>query len=143
MIPGRVFVVALVYVVLGLAAIVLGLGPVLQPAGDTERVLAVVAIAAGSLLAAIGVSLLMRRERGKRLGMLGGAVLIMLGVLVMILAGVGLDGCPQTDESGCTKLVLTVTGGGLAISCLGIMSIVALRRLRPPAWADRPGSRRH
>lgn len=142
MIPGRVLVIAFLYAMIGLGAIVLGLGPILRPSGEVERLVAYVAIAAGTVLGAIGGLLFFRGRRPRRLGILGGAVVVILGQLIVILAGLSGEDCATDGTSGCTQVVLAVGVGGLVVSSLGIISTVTLYRLRPSAWADRARLRR-
>lgn len=142
MVPGRLVVIALLYGASGLIAILLGLGPLVRPAGAMEQLFAAVSIVAGLALEGVSLGLLWRPGRRRSLGLAGGAVLLMLGLLIMILGGISLEECPDDNGSACTGTLVTVVAGGLAVALFGIISMVALNRLRPSTGGDRGKPRR-
>ncbi|MGH2427420.1 MAG: hypothetical protein ACRDGV_00840 [Candidatus Limnocylindria bacterium] len=132
MASGRIVVIAVFYGLLGGTALLIGLGPLLQPAGPWIRLAGFVAIATGVTLIAAAAGLLWRGRLGRALGIAGGIAALVLGVMVVGLSLASLESCPGLDDAAqpCFVLVGGIGFIGLLITFAGLGAIAVIRRTR-------------
>jgi hypothetical protein len=137
MASGRVVVIAAFEAVLGAASVVVGLGPLLQPAAADELVWiggAAIGLGAVLLTGAAGLALRLRYARG--FGIAGALAAIAIGALVAGLAVASLDACAPShpQPTACQALVGSIGFLGGVTGALGIIALGVLRRAHAAAF---------
>jgi hypothetical protein len=132
---GRLVVVAGTLMVLGVAAAVLGAGPILEPADPVENAIGIAAVALGLLMLVAGASLALGRGPVRRLGIAGGAAAGVLGGMVTIAATQSLASCGTDGDRtiACSLVVCGTAVGGLAVTVAGVASAIVVSRARADA----------
>jgi len=134
MASGGVVVVATFYAMLGLTALVLGLGPILIEADPVPRVIGAGSVLAGVFLGMAAAALLLRWRSSRWMGVAAGGVSIALGAMLagaMILT-IG-DGCRPAGSSGpdrCGLMDAAIAVAAAAVSVAGVASIRIIGRTR-------------
>lgn len=135
MASGRVVVVTGLLGVVGAAAVVIGLGPILQPSEPMERVLAVGAIALGTVMIIAALALAIRRGPSRQLGIAGGWAMLAMGLTVAVLSAASLGTCEgrASQVVACQIVIATISVVGISIAVAGGASVAVIRRARPVA----------
>ena len=139
MASGRIVVIATFEGVLGLASTLIGLGPVVEPADPEARILGGTAILLGAFLLTGAAALGLRIPHARRLGIVGAVAAAIIGLLLAGLAIASLDACgiSQLQTMPCLALIGGIGLMGIAISALGLASMIILGRARSEAFRRR------
>jgi hypothetical protein len=136
MASGRIVVVAVVQGALGTAAVLVGLGPLMQPAEPVEEAVAVVAIGLGCVSIVAGITLGLRLRAARGLGIAGGVATVLLGLILAELTRSSLEDCQTRGEAAgpCIGVLAAVGVLSAAIVAVGIAAIIVIRRAHPGAF---------
>lgn len=132
---GRIVVVAAMYAAVGSAAVILGIGPIIQPAQAVVREAATLAIALGGVMLVGGAALLLRRGPARGLGVAAGVAMAALGAIVTLAAVVSLGECGGGSDRamGCSLIVGVAGVGGVGVMAAGSGAAAVVSRARPAA----------
>ena len=136
---GRIVVVGGMLSAFGVAAIVLGAGPILETSQAHERAIGVVAIGLGLLMLAGGTMLGIRRGPARAAGIAGCLAAAALGTLIGVAAVTSLGACGAADDRAvsCGLLIGGAAVGGMVLAGGGVASALVVSRARPEAFRRR------
>jgi hypothetical protein len=147
---GRVVVVAGLFAAVGIASIVLGLGPLAVGSSSVEQTIGAIVIGMGVLMLVAAIALATRRGPTRPLGVAASLAVVLLGTAVALGAVSSLDACGARDTRTveCAAIVggAAMLGLGVAVAGIGCLLVVirgrptALRRARGPASPAPPGN---
>lgn len=141
---GRIVVVAGLFAAVGVASIVLGLGPLSVASSSLEKTIGAVVIGLGVLMLVAAVALGTRRGPTRHLGVAASLAVVLLGAAVTLGAVSSLDACGsrETRTMECTVIVGGAALLGLGVAAAGIGCLLVIIRGRPAALrrAEHSGS---